>query len=142
MVKNGMAIYFCSVEETAAARLLEVPQWMFEATGCYEMHLAPTLAICIETILNLQRLVANATSDSLDAIVRLRHHHAESAGAASARRRADRTISAVSDTFPEDSSVGGLTLRDATADRCTLSTTAARAPHKKERRKARGGDVR
>ena len=67
MVKNGIAIFFCSLEKPAAARLLEIPQWMFDATACYGMHLAPTPAICIETILNLKRFVAQATSESHDA---------------------------------------------------------------------------
>src|SRR5215831_9714990 len=58
MVKNGIAIFFCSLEKIATAGLLEIPQWMFDAAAYYEMHLAPTPAIYIETMLDLKRLVA------------------------------------------------------------------------------------
>jgi hypothetical protein len=71
---------------------------MFDATACYGMHLAPTPAICIETILDLKRLVAQATSESHDANIRLQHRSAESAGGANAKRPAEWAISAVSDT--------------------------------------------
>jgi hypothetical protein len=104
---SGMiAIFFCSLDKTAAARLLEIPQWMFDATACYGMRLAPTPAICIETILDLERLLAQATSDRHGADIRLRHP-AESAGGANAKRPAEWAISAISDTLAEDSSVGG-----------------------------------
>jgi hypothetical protein len=142
MVKNGIAIFFCSLEKIAAARLLEIPQWMFDATACYGMHLAPTPAIYIETILELKRLVAQATSDRHDTYIRLWHRSAESAGGANAKRPAECAISVVSDTIAEDSSVGGPTPRVKTASRSTLSTTAAPALRKKRRRKARRGDVR
>ena len=100
--------FFCSPEKAAAARLLEIPQWIFDAAAYYEMHLAPTPAICIETMLDLKRLVAQATSESHDADIRLRHRSAESAGGANAKRPAEWPISAVSDTLAEDPSVGGL----------------------------------
>jgi hypothetical protein len=142
MVKNGIAIFFCSLEKTAAARLLEIPQWMFDATACYGMHLTPTPAICIETILDLKRLVAQPTSESHEANIRLRHRSAESAGGANAKRPAEWPISAVSDTLAEDSSLGGLTLRVKTTNRSALSTPAASALRKRRRHKTRGGDVR
>jgi hypothetical protein len=142
MVRNGIAISFCSLEKNAAARLLEIPQWMFDATACYGMHLAPTPAICMETILDLKRLVAPATSESHDANIRLRHRSAESAGGANAKRPAEWPISAVSDTLAEDSSVGGLTMRIKTTNRSALSTTAAPVLRKRRHRTTRGGDVR
>jgi hypothetical protein len=43
MVKNGVAIFHCGLEQ-AALRLLQVPQWMFDRTICRGMHLAPTPA--------------------------------------------------------------------------------------------------
>ena len=141
MVKYGIAIFFCSLEKATAARLLEIPQWMFDATVCYGMHLAPTPAIGIEAVLDLKRLVAQATSESHDADIRLRHRSAESAGGANAKRPAEWPISAVSDTFAEDSSVGGPTLRVKTANRSTPSTTAAPALRKTRCGKPRRGDV-
>jgi hypothetical protein len=127
MVKNGIAIFFRSLEKSAAARLLEIPQWMFDATACYGMHLAPTPVICIETILDLKRLVAQATSESHDANIRLPHRSVESAGGANAKRPAEWPISAVSDTLAEDSSVGGPTLRVKTTNRSALNTIAPQA---------------
>jgi hypothetical protein len=88
MARNGIAIFFC--RKTAAARLLEIPQWMFVATACYGMHLAPT-PICIETILDLKRLIAQATSESHDANIRRQHRSAESAGGA-LKKRIVRTL--------------------------------------------------
>jgi hypothetical protein len=127
MVKNGIAIFFRSLEKSAAARLLEIPQWMFDATACYGMHLAPTPVICLETILDLKRLVAQATSESHDANIRLPHRSVESAGGANAKRPAEWPISAVSDTLAEDSSVGGPTLRVKTTNRSALNTIAPQA---------------
>jgi hypothetical protein len=85
MVRNGVAICYCSLHKAAAARLLEIPQWMFDATTCYAMHLASTPAICIEAMLDLARLLAHPRSDSHDVTIRLRHHSAESGGGASAK---------------------------------------------------------
>jgi hypothetical protein len=56
--------YSVAVSKLATSCLLEIPQWMFDAATCYGMHLAPTRAICIETLLDLKRLLAHATSES------------------------------------------------------------------------------
>jgi hypothetical protein len=61
MVKNGVAIFHCGLEQ-AASRLLQIPQWMFDRTTCRGMHLAPTPAISINAMLELKRLLVSATS--------------------------------------------------------------------------------
>jgi hypothetical protein len=84
------------------------------------MHLAPTPAICAETILDLKRLLAHATSDSDDVNVKRRRHPVDPQGGASAKTTVDRAISVVSDALAEDSSGEGPTLGVKTADRSAL----------------------
>jgi len=77
MVRNDIANSYGSLDKATAARLLEIPQWMFDATACYGMHLAPIPAISIEAILDLKRLLAQVTSDSHDANISLPHRSTE-----------------------------------------------------------------
>ena len=40
LVKSGRVVYRCSLEAQQEAPLLEIPQWMFESTGCCRVHRA------------------------------------------------------------------------------------------------------
>jgi hypothetical protein len=140
MVKNGVAIFHCGLEQ-AASRLLQIPQWMFDRTTCRGMHLAPTPAISIKAMLELKRLLASATLGGHNVIIESGHRHLESARGANAKRTENSTIAAVPSPT-KGSSVGDIAVRAATPDRAAFGATAVRTPRKKGHRKPRKGGVR
>ena len=142
MVKNGVAIFHCELEQIAGSRLLEVPRWMFDATICCGMHLAATPTISVKAMLELKHLLASATLDSHNVTIESGHRFLESAGGANAKRTANCAIAAVPSATTKGSSVGGAAVRAATPDRAAFSATAARALCKKRHRKPRRGGVR
>jgi len=141
MVKNGVAIFHCGLEQ-AASRLLQVPQWMFDRTVCRGMHLAPTPAISIYAMLELKRLLASATLGGHKVTIDSGHRHLESARGANAKRTANSTIATVPSATTKGSSVGDIAVRAATPDRAAFGAIAVRTPRKKGYRKPRKGGVR
>ena len=141
MVKNGVAIFHCGLEQ-AALRLLQVPQWMFDRTICRGMHLAPTPAISINAMLELKRLLASATLGGHKVTVESGHRHLESARGANAKRTENSTIATVPSATTKGSSVGDIAVRAATPDRAAFGAIAVRTPRKKGCRKLRKGGVR
>jgi hypothetical protein len=141
MVKNGVAIFHCGLEQ-AASRLLQVPQWMFDRTICRGMHLAPTPAISIDAMLELKRLLASATLGGHKVTVESGHRHLESARGANAKRTENCTIATVPCATTQGSSVGDIALRAATPDRAAFGAIAVRTPNKKGHRKPHKGGAR
>ena len=101
MVKNGVAIFHCGLEQIAGSRLLEVPRWMFDATICCGMHLAATPTISVKAMLELKRLLESATLDSHNVTIESGHRFLESAGGANAKRTANCAIAAVPTPLPK-----------------------------------------
>jgi hypothetical protein len=141
MVKNGVAIFHCSLEQ-AASHLLQIPQWMFDRTTCGGMHLAPTPATSINAMLELKRLLAGATLGGHNVTIESGHRHLESARGANANRAENSTIAAVPSPTTKGSSVGDVAVRAATPDRAAFGAIAVRTPRKKGHRKLRKGGVR
>jgi hypothetical protein len=141
MVKNGVAIFHCGLEQ-AALRLLQVPQWMFDRTICRGMHLASAPAISINAMLELKRLLASATLGGHNVTIDSGHRQLESTRGANAKRTENSTIATVPSATTKGSSVGDIAVRAATPDRAAFGAIAVRTPRKKSYRKPRKGGVR
>ena len=89
-----MAICYRSLDKTAAARLTMHVRCDDLSRNAFGVNTGDRL----EAILDLESVLAHASSDSHDVPIRLRHHSAESGGGASAKHAAECAISAVSDT--------------------------------------------
>jgi hypothetical protein len=55
--RNGRALFRCSIEENLEARLLEIPQWMFDPATCCRMRLAAVPTVSCKALLDLKSLL-------------------------------------------------------------------------------------
>ena len=53
-MKNGRAVYRCSVEQNHQTRVLELPQRMFEPAVCCQLRMVVTSAVSCTALLDLK----------------------------------------------------------------------------------------
>jgi hypothetical protein len=65
-VTRGAEVFLrCALDRGESGRLLEVPQWMFEATACCRMVLAATASVSVRTLRDLTRLMRAVSPDEV-----------------------------------------------------------------------------
>ena len=62
MTRGAQVFLRCALDRGESGRLLEVPQWMFEATACCRMVLAATASVSVHTLRDLTRLMSAVQS--------------------------------------------------------------------------------
>lgn len=63
-------MYDCSTEPNACRRLLEIPQWMFEASVACFIHCAPAPVPSIEALREVKALISASLAADCDRMVK------------------------------------------------------------------------
>jgi hypothetical protein len=80
LVKSGSVVYRCSLEAQQEAPLLEIPQWMFESTGCCRVHHAENPFVDCAALLDL-KLLFHCTRSPVSGLVVQAQHYSVPGGA-------------------------------------------------------------
>ena len=140
--RNGRAVCRCSVDENPGARLLEIPQWMFDSVACRRMSLAAVPTVSCGALLDLKALLRCESLPDSDVVLQGQHHSLLSPGGSDAKitnPTASRPIQTVSST-PEVSVLAAAASGSQTERRKVAGATAARAHRKSSRlRQQKGG---
>ena len=131
--RNGCALFHCSIEENLEARLLEIPQWMFDPSTCCRMRLATVPTVSSQALLDLKSLLQCALPGS-DGVVQAQHRSLLFPGDADARvtePTKNRSTQTISSTPPEPG-LGGAAARyqaeNGEIGRATAARTLRKSP--------------
>jgi len=142
LVKSGLALYGCSLEQNHEARLFEIPQWMFESGACCRVQRAENPAVDCAALLDLKLLLQRTRSPGRDLVVQAQHH--SSPGGADARMgdstegSANRIVSLAT----TDPGLAKATARKQTEDRKTNGATVAQTQPENPDRPSWEGEMR
>ncbi len=140
--RNGRAVFQCGVDEKPGARLLEIPQWMFDSVACCHMSLATVPSVSCRALLDLKALLRCAPFPDSDVVLQGQHRSLLSPGGADAKitnPTESRSIQTVSST-PEAPVLAAAASGSQTESRKVAGATAARAHRKSSRlRQQKGG---
>ena len=132
--RNGCALFRCSIEENLEARLLEIPQWMFDPSTCCRMRLTTVPTVSSQALLDLKPLLQCALPGS-DVVLQALHRSLLFPGGADARvtePTKNRSTQTVSSTPPEPG-LGGAAARYQAENGEIGRATAARTLQKNPR---------
>jgi hypothetical protein len=96
--KNGRAVFRCGFDEKLGARLLEIPQWMFDSVACRRMRLETVPTVSCGALLDLKGLLRCASFPESDVVLQGQHRSLLSPGGADAKPTESRSIQTVSST--------------------------------------------
>ena len=140
LVKSGRVVYRCSLEAQQKAPLLEIPQWMFESTGCCRVHRAENPFVDCAALLDLKLLLHPTRSPVSGLVVQAQHYSVPGGADArigeSTRNSTDRIVSLPT---PE-SGLAPVTERNQTTNRGATGATAARTLPENPERPTRQGE--
>jgi hypothetical protein len=140
--RNGRAVFQCGLDEKPGARLLEIPQWMFDSVACRRMSLATVPTVSCGALLDLKALLRCASFPDSDVVLQGQHRSLLSPGGADARitkPAESRSIQTIS-SAPEAPVLAGAASRNQTENSTVAGATAARAHRKSPRlRQQKGG---
>jgi len=140
--RNGRAVFQCGLDEKPGARLLEIPQWMFDSVACCRMRLATVPMVSCGALLDLKALLRCALFPDCDVVLQGQHRSWLSTGGADARitkPAESRSIQTIS-SAPEAPVLAGAASRNQTKNSTVAGATAARAHRKSPRlRQQKGG---
>jgi hypothetical protein len=69
---NGRAVFRCGVDEKPGARLLEIPQWMFDSVACCRMRPATVPMVSCGALLDLKALANSLGRNKIDKLCGVR----------------------------------------------------------------------
>jgi len=140
--RNKRAVFQCGADENPGARLLEIPQWMFDLVACCRMRLATVPTVSCGALLDLKALLRCASFPDSDVVLQSQHRSLLSPGDADAKitkPTESRSIQTVSST-PEAPVLAAAASGSQTESRKVAGATAARAHRKSSRfRQQKGG---
>ena len=131
--KNAETVLRCALEPFETARLLEVPQWMFDPVACCRVTSATSPAVNCEALRELKRLLAQRPRAGQDGVVQAEHHPLPRTGGAdatpdkSATGRSTRPVP----SFSEDTTMGAPAARGPAADSAFADATAEATPSRR-----------
>jgi hypothetical protein len=133
-------VYRCSLEAQQEAPLLEIPQWMFESTGCCRVHGAENPLVDCAALLALKLLLHRTHSPGSGLVVQAQHYlvpgGADARIGESTQSSTDRIVSLPN---PE-SSLAPVSERNQTTNRGVAGATAARTLPENLERPTRKGE--
>jgi hypothetical protein len=139
--RNGRAVFRCGIEENPGARLLEIPQWMFDSVACCRVRLATVPTVGCDALLDLKALLRCASFPDSNVVLQGQHRSLLSPGDADAnitQPTEGRSIPTVLST-PEESVLAGAASRNQTENSEFAGATAARAHRSPRLRQQKGG---
>jgi hypothetical protein len=138
--RGGVPVFQCSLDPSSGKRLLEIPQWMFDASVVCLVRLSPSPLACSEALQALKELIGPRRATANPEVVQGRHPSLSHAGGSDAKpsevasRKPTDAVSAAS----HNASLGELTSGGPAPDPGAARTAAAR-PRAKRRTGRSGG---
>ena len=71
--RTGLPVYQCAADANACRRLLEIPQWMFEASVVCLIRLAPCPIASLEALTEVKGLLVAGPAVDSDRVVKAKH---------------------------------------------------------------------
>ncbi len=136
-VTRGAQVFLrCALDRGESGRLLEVPQWMFEATACCRMVLAATASVSVQTLRDLSRLMHAVQSPEKDGVIQGKHPTLpDSGGAREKPKSSTQAVDHVSSSAA-DAAVAQHARRSTRASAKIAGATVARTSPRSTRRAA------
>ena len=138
-------LFRCALDHGDSGRLLEVPQWMFEATACCRMVLMEAANVSVETLRDLNRLLCAVGSPNEVGMLQVKHPTLPDSGGARAKPKISKDPQAADD-FPSataDAAVAKPADRGSrTNAKIAGATLASTSPRSTRRAARREGGVR
>src|SRR5258708_4197643 len=139
VTRVGQSVYRCALEHGDISRLLEIPQWMFDAATCCGMVMAQTASVSVETLRDLKRLLRTVEGADQSGVLQGEHPKLpDSGGCAHAKPKTSKGAGSV-DYFPPatiDAAVAKHADRGSRTSTKTTGATAAGASPRSTRRAA------
>jgi hypothetical protein len=141
IAKNEEIIFRCALEPHETARVLEVPQWMFDPVACCHVTCATSPAVDCAALRELKPLLADKPFSTPGSVIKAGHQPLPCTGGADASHdkpasgRSAQSDSAVS----KDAAVGAPAASGPAADAPVTGTIAAATPARAVRRRTRSG---
>ena len=82
LVKRGLAVARCSLEDVHPFRILEVPLWMFDAAACCKIRTAGSSVATVESLRELQAVLGSTQRSDLDLAIQAQHRYLLDTGGA------------------------------------------------------------
>jgi hypothetical protein len=133
-------VYRCALEHGDISRLLEIPQWMFDAATCSGMVVGQTASVSIETLRDLKRLLRTVEGADQSGVLQREHPKLpDSGGCAHAKPKTSKGAGSVDDFPPAtaDAAVAKHADRGSRTSTKTAGATAAGASPRSNCRAAR-----
>jgi len=131
----------CALDGGESGRLLEVPQWMFEATACCRMVLATTASVSVQTLRDLAQLIRALQGPDEVGVLQGEHPTLPDPGGARAKPKTSRNWQAVDhvSSSAADAAVGKHAHRSSRTNAKIARATIASTPPRPTRRHREGG---
>ncbi len=139
-VTRGEHVFLrCALDRGESGRLLEVPQWMFEATACCRMVLAATASVSVQTLRDLTRLMRAVQSPDEVGVLQGKHPTLPDSGGAREKPKSSKNTQAVDhvSSSAADAAVAQHAHRSTRANVKIAGATVARTSPRSTRRATR-----
>ena len=143
LVKRGLAVARCSLEDIQPFRILEIPVWMFDAAACCRIRTAGSSVVTVEALRDLMIVLRGTQRSDLDLAIQGQHRYLLNAGGADVDVAEPTKILSTGVVRPAASQAGlaGTVARDST-EGIALGDATAAAGSKIERGSRSGGGAR
>jgi len=82
LLKRGLAVARCSLEDVQPFRILEVPLWMFDAAVCCRIRAAESSVVTVESLRELKALLRSSQATGRNVAIQIQHRDLLNAGGA------------------------------------------------------------
>jgi hypothetical protein len=139
--RAGLPVYQCSTDPSTCRRLLEIPQWMFEASVVCLIRCAPSPVPSIEALREVKALISTGLPVDSGAVVKAEHQsliHKEDSDATRKQVSAGRPDAPVQPADP-NAPLGESSARRASASRGASGSLVAGGRRRRRRGDKPGG---
>ena len=124
--RGGVPVHQCAADASAHRRLLEIPQWMFEASVVCLLRLLPSPIPSVEALRELKELLGSGQPPNPDQMIKAKHQSLSLKGDSDATpKNSPSKPTAVVQPADHHSPVGEPSIRHSTASPGASSTLAA-----------------
>ena len=82
LVKRGLAVARCSLEDVQPFRILEIPVWMFDVAACCRIRSTGSSVVTVEALRDLMTVLRCTPRSDLDVAIQVQHRYLLNAGGA------------------------------------------------------------
>jgi hypothetical protein len=141
--RHGLPVFQCTLDPDSRMRLLEIPQWMFDASAVCLIRLAASAVVSCEALYELKDLIAPHDATDTAKVLEGQHQSLSHTGGSDAKRSELTPSSPVAAVSATDlsASLGEPSARDSSSDRRTPRAMVTSARHR-QRTGSKSGDGR